>query len=247
MDSNIIDQKNNFELDVSIILPTFNEEGNIARIIKCLCEQMEGIEKKFEILVMDDNSEDGTVTEVRNAFLEDERINVVIRDPKNRGLAFAIREGIEKSKGEYVLMMDTDFNHDPEVTGKMVSISKYYDIVSGSRFTTGGGMDSHFRWWCSLIFNLWIRVLLSLPTQDNLAGFYCIKKEKLFELNFDEIFRNYGDYFFRMLYLARNKEFTILEIPVWYRNRSHGVSKTPFLKTLLLYTTESLKLKMKNI
>jgi dolichol-phosphate mannosyltransferase len=247
METSLLDKEIKSGLDVSIILPTFNEEGNIARIIKCLCEQMIGIQKKFEILVMDDNSVDGTVSEVNAAFENDERVKVIVREPQKRGLAFAIREGIEKSKGEYILVMDTDFNHDPEVTGKMVSISKYYDIVSGSRFTTGGGMDSSFRWWCSLMFNLWVRVLLALPTQDNLAGFYCIKKEKLEELDYDKIFRNYGDYFFRMLFLARNNQFTILEIPVWYRNRSHGVSKTPFLKTLLLYTSESLKLRINNI
>jgi dolichol-phosphate mannosyltransferase len=230
-------------MDVSIVLPTFNEAGNIARIIAKLCHQMEQYQKDFEILVMDDNSKDDTVQEVRDAFYGDERIRVIVRDPADRGLARSIREGIEKSKGSRLLIMDSDFNHDPDATGLMVHFSDHFDIISGSRFTTGGGMDSRFRWVCSLIFNLWIRILLSLPTQDNLAGFYCIHREKLNELDLDRIFQNYGDYFFRMLYQIKQKKFSILEIPVWYRNRSHGVSKTPFLRTLLLYTKESIKLR----
>jgi dolichol-phosphate mannosyltransferase len=234
-------------LDVTIVLPTYNEEGNIARIIARLCFKMEEISKKFEILVMDDNSQDGTADEINSQFGTDQRVKLTIRDPNKRGLAFAIREGIELSKGEKILVMDTDFNHDPEVTAEMVLKTEQYDMVSGSRFINGGGMDSKFRWWCSLIFNYWIRILLTLPTHDNLAGFYCIKKEKINLMDFDQIFRNYGDYFFRLLFLARKEKISIIEIPVWYRNRSHGVSKTPFLSTLLLYTKESLKLRFKNL
>lgn len=233
-------------IDVSIVLPTYNEEGNIARIIKVLCDQMKSIDKKFEILIMDDNSSDGTIAEINSEFKKNDSIKVYLRKPSEKGLANSIKEGIQRSNGDLILVMDTDFNHDPAITGKMVNIAQYYDIVSGSRFTTGGGMDSSFRWWCSLMFNLWIRVLLSLPTQDNLAGFYCIHKNKLEQLDLDAIFKNYGDYFFRMLFQIKQLNFSILEIPVWYRNRSHGVSKTPFIGTLILYTKESLKLRFKN-
>jgi len=229
---------------VSIILPTYNEEGNAHRIVAELRTQMIHIGHSFEILIMDDNSVDRTVAEIDERFRHDPRVRPIVRTG-NRGLALSIRDGIGRARGEFVLVMDSDFNHDPAVTGQMASMAHYYDIVSGSRFTTGGGMQSKARWFFSLLFNLWIRLLLFLPTQDNLAGFYCIRRKKLEELDLDDIFRNYGDYFFRLLHQAQARKFSILEIPVWYRDRDYGVSKTPFVRTLLLYTREAIRLRLR--
>lgn len=231
-----------FQPDVSIILPTYNEENNAVKIVEALRHQMVSVAKGYEIIVMDDQSQDQTVQEIEERFISDPKIKVIVRKGP-RGLAESIYEGIRLSKGEYILVMDSDFNHDPEVTGKMVKFAEHFDVVSGSRFTTGGGMQNRLRWFCSLIFNLWIRLLLVLPTQDNLAGFFCIRKKKLNELHPDWIFKNYGDYFFRLLYLAHQKKYSILEIPVWYKDREYGVSKTPFIKTLIRYTIESFKLR----
>jgi dolichol-phosphate mannosyltransferase len=205
---------------------------------------MVSISRRYEILVMDDDSTDDTVPEIESNFGNDPRVKVTVRT-RDRGLANSIYDGIMKAQGEFVLVMDSDFNHDPAVTSKMVRFTEDYDIVSGSRFTTGGGMQSAFRQWGSFMFNLCVRILLVLPTQDNLAGFYCIRKRKLLELDLEEIFRNYGDYFFRLLYRAHERNFRILEIPVWYRDRDYGVSKTPFVRTLLLYTREALRLRLR--
>ncbi len=230
--------------DVSIVLPTYEEEGNAVRIVGELRRQMVSVSKAFEVLVMDDQSRDRTVAEIEAEFAHDPRIRVVVRDGP-RGLADSIYDGIRMARGTWVLVMDSDFNHDPAVTGGMVKMAEFYDIVSGSRFTTGGGMQSRLRWWCSLVFNLFIRVLLVLPTQDNLAGFYCIRRERLRELDLDHIFRDYGDYFFRLLYEARANRMSILEIPVWSRDRDYGVSKTPFIRTLMLYTWAALRLRLR--
>ncbi len=234
------------KIDISVILPTYNEENNCARLITILRKQMISISQNYEILVMDDQSTDRTVSEIEEKFVSDSRIKVFVRSGE-KGLALSIYDGIAKAKGNYLLIMDSDFNHDPSVTSKMVQFALHYDIVSGSRFTTGGGMDSSFRWWGSLIFNTWLRILLILPTQDNLAGFFCIKREKLESLDLDAIFRNYGDYFFRCLYHAKKKRYSILEIPIYYNERTYGISKTNFVKTLLLYVKESLKFRFQTL
>lgn len=230
--------------EVSVILPTYNERGNAVRIIERLQRQMASTGKDHEIIVMDDCSADGTVAEIRERFPDDPRIRITVREGKPRGLAASIREGLDAARGDTVIVMDSDFNHDPDITGAMVRMSGFYDLVSGSRFTTGGGMQSPMRWWCSLAFNLWLRIFLMLPTQDNLAGFFCISRKKLLELDLPFIFRGYGDYFLRLLYLSRLRGYSILEIPVWYRDRDYGVSKTPLFKTLMRYTMEAFRLRI---
>lgn len=231
------------QIDVSIILPTYNEENNAVRIVEILRKQMVSVSKEYEIIVMDDCSQDKTVEQIKERFKNDQNVKVIVRDGCQRGLAFSILDGIKRSKGEYILIMDSDFNHDPEITGQMVKFTEMFDIVSGSRFTAGGGMQNKFRWFCSLIFNLCVRLLLVLPTQDNLAGFFCIRRKALLEFDLNYVFRHYGDYFFRLLYLAHKKGLSILEIPVIYKDRDFGVSKTPFVKTLGLYIKEAIKLR----
>jgi len=227
---------------VSIILPTFNEADNICSIISTLREEMVSISKDYEIIIIDEQSIDNTVGLIRENFKHDANVHFHIQE-KRCGLAKAIHEGILKAKGEYILIMDTDYNHDPHMAGKIVKFTEHFDIVSGSRFTTGGSMEKTSVWFCSLIYNLMLRMLLGLKTQDNLAGYFCIKKEKIQLLNSDFIFYGHGDYFFRLLYLAHKKNFSILEVPISYKtNLSTNTSKS-FLWTLLCYTKRALKLK----
>lgn len=232
-------------VDVSIILPTFNEQGNAARIISILRQQMVAVSKDYEILVMDDNSSDRTVDEIKEEFSSDANVKVTVRRGP-RGLADSILDGVKLAKGDYVIIMDSDFNHDPAQVGAMVKFAEFFDIVSGSRFTTGGGMQNRLRHYCSLIYNLWIRFLLFLPTQDNLAGFLCIRRKVLMSFDLDWLFHGYGDYFFRLLFVANRRKMKILEVPVFYRDRDYGVSKTPFIKTLWRYTRQAVLLRVES-
>lgn len=233
------------KVDVSIILPTYNEENNAIEVIQTLRKQMVSVSKDYEIIVVDDCSEDGTVNQIREMFQYDSNIEVIVREGCQRGLALSIFDGLQKAQGEYVLVMDSDFNHDPSVAGRMVKFAENFDVVSGSRFTTGGGMQSKLSWWSSLIFNLCIRVLLSLPTQDNLAGYYCIKRKSLEELDLKTIYKHHGDYFFRLIYFAHRKGLSILELPVVYKDLEYGVSKKPIFWTLYIYIREALKLRFR--
>ena len=227
---------------VSVILPTYDEKGNIIELVDEIMKQLStmGIEK--EIIVVDDNSPDNTGKFVRDSFSKDERVKVFIRT-EERGLATAIRYGIEKSSGDIVVIMDTDFNHDPKMLPQMVKFLEYYDLIIGSRFTRGGGMYDNFRYILSYVFNFFIRIVFGTRLQDNLSGFFSIQREVLFALEFDKIFWGYGDYFFRLLFYAERSGADILDIPVVYQERKSGKSKTQILPIMVRYTAALIKLR----
>lgn len=234
-------------VEVSIVLPTYNEAEVIVDLIDALRRQMVGVHKEYEVIVVDDCSSDGTVEKVEAHFHRDGNVKVVVRRGMQRGLAASIHEGILLARGERVMVMDSDFNHDPKVTGRMARYAEDYDMVSGSRFTTGGGMQSPLRWWGSFLYNLFVRVLLLLPTQDNLSGFFCIRREILLRQPLKEIFVQDGDYFFRLIHGLHRQGATILEIPVVYADRDHGRSHKGFVKALWLYTREAMRLRWKTL
>lgn len=225
---------------VSVILPTYNEKGNIIELINDIEEQLSLIKVEKEIVVIDDNSPDESGKIVLAAFANDKSVKVFIRK-EDKGLATAIRFGIEKSTGDSIIVMDTDFNHDPKMIPQMIEFLKYYDVIGGSRFTFGGGMKPLYRYLGSFFYNMLIRIILHTQIQDNLSGFFSMRREKLFLLNFDNIFFGYGDYFFRLLFYAKKKKYNILEIPVFYQLRKTGESKTNLLPVLLRYTGALLK------
>ncbi|RJS84115.1 glycosyltransferase [Methanophagales archaeon] len=228
---------------VSVILPTYNEKGNIIELVDEIIGQLSLMNIEIEIIVVDDNSPDNTGKLVQDRFSDDERVKVFIRT-EERGLATAIRYGIEKSSGDILVVMDTDFNHDPRMLPQMVKFLEYYDIIVGSRFTIGGGMEPTFRYLGSFFYNMFIRIILHTQIQDNLSGFFAIHREKLFALDFEKIFFGYGDYFFRLLFYAQRRKFKILEIPVVYQLRKYGESKTNLISIFIKYSIALLKLRI---
>jgi dolichol-phosphate mannosyltransferase len=220
-----------------VVLPTYNESGNIGRLIAAVRAATEAI-GELEILVVDDDSPDGTAEVASQAAAG---VSVIVRKGE-RGLATAVRRGIEESHGEVVVVMDTDFNHQPEMIPQMVDFLRYYDLVTGSRFTVGGGMEERGRYRLSFLFNFFCRMLLGTKLQDHLSGFFAARRETILALDLDEIFAGYGDYFIRLLVESLARGSTVLEVPVYYRARSHGESKTKFLGTLVQYTRAVIRL-----
>lgn len=228
---------------ISIILPTYNEAGNIVSLInKIITHMRKTPSKRYEIIVVDDNSPDGTAKMVKKVFSNNKSIRVFIRKNK-RGLATAIHDGIRKSRGKQLIVMDTDFNHDPKAIPKLLEELKDYDLVIGSRFIKGGGMEDRIRFCLSYIFNLFIRLTLKLPTRDNLSGFFAIKKDKLDMLEPQNIFYGFGDYFIRLIFYAHKQGLSFKEIPVFYLIRYHGQRKSNFISMLTQYTLATLRLK----
>ena len=227
-------------MQISIILPTYNEKENIVRLVETIKKL--NIEQTFEILIIDDNSPDGTYQFSKDKFFNDNNVKIVLR--KNiRGLAFSIKEGIEKSLGDHVIVMDTDFTHDPILIKKMISLRSQYEIISGSRYVTGGFMENQLHGKLSYYYNLMLKFILKTKINDNLGGYFLIKRDLLNQLEFDKIFYGYGDYFFRLLYFSKNKNAKIIEIPAVYKQRIYGKSKSNFLAMLFKYFYAAVKLR----
>jgi dolichol-phosphate mannosyltransferase len=228
----------------SIVLPTYKERDNIVELVQAIHRYLEPDGFNYEVVIVDDNSPDGTADVVRAAFGTDPRVKLYVR-AQERGLATALRYGAEHSEGEVLVFMDTDFNHDPAMIPQLVKFLEYYDVVIGSRFVMRGGMEDRVRYIFSFIYNLGLRFLFGTRVWDNLSGFFAIYRDKLLELDLDQIFYGYGDYFIRLLMVGWRRGWRMLEIPVFYRLRMHGHSKTQFLSIFTLYTSAILKLWLK--
>lgn len=233
------------KLAVSIVLPTYNEEGNILRLIKVITNKLNKENIKNEIIVVDDNSHDKTYELVKKELNKNKNLKVFLRK-KDKGLAKSIFFGIKKSLNPIIIVMDSDFNHDPMIIPQMVSLTEYYDLVIGSRYVHGGGMDDERREKASYLYNLFLRILLKTRVHDNLSGYFAMQRKDLKKLPTKNIFQGYGDYFIRLVTIASKEKMRIIEIPTWYKIRLFGESKSNFIKMILMYTKTALELKLKN-
>lgn len=227
---------------VSIILPTYNEKGNVVKLIKEIINHLKG-HYEFEIIVVDDNSSDRTADVCNKVFGDKKNIRIFVRE-KERGLATAINFGIANAAGKYIVVMDTDINHDPKIIPLMLSEINKYDMIVGSRYIKGGGMENRRRYWLSKSYNLYLRLILRVPITDFLSGFFCINKDYLMRTlrNKNSIFVGYGEYFMRLIFTVFKSGGSFYELPVFYINRQYGESKSNFFKMLTTYTKTSIEL-----
>jgi dolichol-phosphate mannosyltransferase len=230
-------------MSISIILPTFNEKGNITKLIEKIIQSLATVSYTYEVIVVDDNSPDKTADICKRYFSNNKKVKVYVR-VNERGFASAIYFGIKKSKGDVIIVMDTDFSHDPKLIPLMVSNIKKYDIVIGSRYAKLGGGEDKKRYLLSKIFNMYLRYLLKIPISDFLFGYFCINKKFLLEndLLSRKIFTGFGDYFIRLIYYIHKSKGTFLEIPAFYKSRIYGTSKSNIFKMFFTYTGTSLRL-----
>lgn len=245
--------------DVSVILPTYNERDNICDLVDTIVAILGPRGLNYEVLVLDDSSPDRTAEVVRSRYLVNDagwatlagtahttgRLRLIVRT-QDKGLANSIRDGLLASTGSTLVVMDTDFNHDPIMIPQMVDLLRYYDLVIGSRFVMRGGMEDARRYRASLLYNYFIRFLFHTQIQDNLSGYFAVRRDRFFELEsrFDRIFYGYGDYFIRLLLVAWRSNWRILEVPVFYILRRHGASKTGFWRIFRDYTTALIRLRL---
>lgn len=226
---------------LSIVLPTYNESGTIVMLIEALIARLSGI--RYEILVVDDQSPDKTALLTKRAFTRNPCVHVLQRH--ERGLATAILFGLRHASGANIMVMDTDFNHNPADIPSLLQALTTADIAVGSRYVPGGGMENRPRFYASMLYNIALRLFLSLPTHDNLSGFFVARRQTLSPYITENIFRGYGDYFIRLLFAAHAHGLRIQEIPVYYRERPAGVSKSRLLSMIGMYTKTVLSLKFR--
>lgn len=222
---------------ISIILPCFNEKGNIIPLISEIREVLNS--QVHEIIVVDDNSPDGTYQAVIDLNIPEVKAILRTKDPS---FAKSIRTGIEASQGNIIVIMDSDFNHEPKYLPIMIANCQFYDVVSGSRFVYGGNMNSRFRHISSWLFNIFIRILTKKLITDSLFGFIAIKREVIEQIEFDNVFWGYGDYCIRLMYYLQERSFSILQIPVVLGQRKYGEGNKKLVKTLFKYLKATLHL-----
>lgn len=212
---------------VSVILPTYNEKDNVLPLILDIQSQLNN--QEYEIIVVDDDSPDGTWRIVQELEEKDDRIHILRRCGRS-GLASAISEGIELSSGDVVVWMDADLSMPPEKIRDLLGEIDDCDISVGSRYVPGGGMviieksqDSLLAMLLSLVMNIVIQRILDPSFKDYTSGFVAVRRRVLEDI---ELRGDYGEYFIDFIYRAIKKGYRITEVPYVCGARKYGVSKT---------------------
>lgn len=215
--------------DSVVIIPTYNEKENIERIIRAVF----GLEKKFDILIIDDGSPDGTADIVRR--LQDSefagRLHLIERSGK-LGLGTAYIRGFKwavEQKYDYVFEMDADFSHNPDDLPRLYSAcaDEGYDVAIGSRYVSGVNVVNWpmGRVLMSYYASKYVRMVLGVPLHDTTAGFKCYRRKVLETIDLDAIrFKGYA-FQIEMKFTAYKLGFKLKEVPVIFVNRIEGTSK----------------------
>ncbi len=210
---------------IMVLIPTYNEKENISLILHKILDL--GIDN-LHIVVVDDNSPDGTGNMVLDLGEKKENVSCLIRyKHKGRGLS-----GIEGMKyclnknADYIIEMDADFSHDPKYIPHMLEEIKKYDVVVGSRFIEGGKETgrSLLRRLFTILANLYIHRLLGIKIKDCTSGYRCFRRKVLEEINLDNTISLGPSVVQELLYKAYLKGFTISETPIVFVDRKHGYS-----------------------
>ncbi|MFI5212168.1 MAG: polyprenol monophosphomannose synthase [Ignavibacteria bacterium] len=209
-----------------ITIPTYNEAENIVNIInEILALKLPDIE--IDVLVIDDNSVDGTSNLVK--AIASNRVHVIDRAAKmGLGTAYIIgfKFAIEKNY-DYVFEMDADFSHDPSAIPEFLEKIEKYDLVIGSRYIHGIAVVNWplSRLMISIGASYYTRIVTFLPVKDVTAGFMCYRVSSLKQLNLDEVKSNGYSFQIEMKFRMWKKGFKLVEIPIVFIDRRAGVSK----------------------
>jgi dolichol-phosphate mannosyltransferase len=210
-----------------VVIPTYNEKENIVRLAPTLLALLPDI----EILVVDDNSPDGTALVVNELKTNYPHVNLLLRAEK-QGLGRAYLAGFEwgLQKGfDAIFEMDADFSHRPEDLGKLIEALKNpdTDFVVGSRYVKGGGIEkwTYLRYLVSRFGSLYSRWVLGFPLMDWTGGFNGWKRHVLEKIDLPKIVSNGYCFQIEMKYRALRRDCRGVEVPITFANRHFGKSK----------------------
>jgi dolichol-phosphate mannosyltransferase len=208
-----------------IIIPTYNERENIERMLDAIFS----LPGDLQVLVVDDNSPDGTGHYVQKRSQKDPRVQVLHR-PGKLGLGSAYIAGFKQALArevDYIMEMDADFSHDPAKIPEFLEKIQYYDVVIGSRYREGANVVNWpiTRLILSYGANLYTRVITGMPIYDATGGFKCFRREVLTSLDLDKIISDGYSFQIEVNYKCWMKGFRMTEIPIIFKDRYHGTSK----------------------
>ena len=223
----------NLDKKALIIIPTYNENENIKKIISIIREIRSKTEVALEVLVVDDSSPDGTSLTIKNIQSQESESNkmlhLITREGK-RGLSSAYCDGFRwaiENNYDYVIQMDADLSHDPNDVIKFLKQINEYDIIIGSRYKTGINVVNWplRRLFLSYFANVYARILTGMKIKDLTSGFKCIKVNALKNININNIKSEGYSFQIEVNFLFYNKNYRMYELPIIFHDRTVGQSK----------------------
>ena len=212
-----------------LVLPTYNEAENLEGVVRAALEQLAGTGRPHRVLVVDDNSPDGT-GDLADRLAESEEAVEVLHRPAKQGIGPAYLAGFARALNggaELVLEMDSDFSHDPADLPRLIAASEEADLVLGSRYVPGGGVTDWGlgRRLISRGGSLYARLLLGVPIRDLTGGFKCFRRRVLEELDLTQVGTDGYGFQIEVTYRAIRAGFRVKEVPILFRERRVGASK----------------------
>jgi len=212
-----------------LILPTYNEADNLETIVRAALPHLADASPEHRILVVDDNSPDGTGAIADRLAGELGEVEVLHR-PGKGGLGRAYLAGFARALAggaDLLLEMDSDFSHDPADLPRLIAAAREADLVLGSRYVPGGGVTDWgvLRRALSRGGCLYAQLLLGLPVRDLTGGFKCFRREVLEALDLDGVAADGYGFQIELTYRAIRAGFRVTEVPIVFRDRRVGQSK----------------------
>lgn len=215
-------------LKTFIVVPTYNEKENLPMLVEALFKL--NVEN-LHILIVDDNSPDGT-GEIADEIKEKNPGDVSVIHRKGKlGLGTAYITGFKyclDQGADQIVQMDADFSHNPEKVTELIDRLKESDMALGSRYVRGGSLDEDWAFWrkgLSSFGNLYTRLILRMPIKDVTGGFRAWKKETLEGIPLERVKSQGYAFQIEMAYITHLKGYSISEVPIYFADRSRGDSK----------------------
>ncbi|HZR47297.1 MAG TPA: polyprenol monophosphomannose synthase [Candidatus Manganitrophaceae bacterium] len=211
---------------ILIIIPTYNESENISTLID---EIYHTVRREVDVLVIDDNSPDGTGKVVSELSRRNPRVALMERKGKE-GYARAYLEGFSyalKNHYSVIVCMDADLSHHPTYLNQFFDLIQENDFVLGSRYIPGGGVENWgwFRRFLSRGGNLYARWVLNASICDLTSGYKCFRSQMLAKIGYQEIKSKGYEFNMELTYLFHRNGFSIKEVPIIFTDRRYGSSK----------------------
>lgn len=217
-------------MKIIAVIPTYNEANNIGPMVSELLGL--GL-PDMSVLVVDDNSPDGTADIVEDMMRTKPEKVALLKRAGKEGLGTAYKAGFAKAlemSGDIIIQMDADFSHSPSYIPTLLSFIDDYDVVVGSRYVDGGSLDEGWSfgrfllsWWANSIYT---RLILGTRQKDTTAGFKAWRRETLLGMNIQERIASNGyDFQVEMTYVCEKLGYRIKEIPIHFEDRRIGQSK----------------------
>ncbi|MCX6171119.1 MAG: polyprenol monophosphomannose synthase [Ignavibacteriales bacterium] len=208
-----------------VIIPTYNEIHNIQKLLLDLLNMYSAL----DILVVDDNSPDGTSQYVEKIGEKEPRVKIIKRE-KKMGLGTAYVAGFKyalENGYDVAIEMDADYSHDPKELEKFLEKINDYDLIIGSRYIHGVRVINWpiRRLLLSYFANLYTKIITGMPVKDGTGGFKCFRRTVLESIDLNAIHSNGYSFQIEMNYKAWKKGFRLLEVPITFTDRVQGTSK----------------------